>query len=179
MSWPHPVAAARMTTAPAIEKNLRVIICLLLKTGYTRLEATFVPGDRRLRLGMPPDLPVGPSNLRAVPAHLLQERGGVTVWWSNIKREGEWILPRIFRVFTFMGNVELDLTSARIVDGISEIEIRCIMANVEISVPPDIRVLSDGDGIMGNFEVIRVGECPPPRRPRRRKAQARACREFP
>lgn len=111
---------------------------------------------------MPPDLPVGPSNLRAVPAHLVQERGGVTVWWSNIKREGEWILPRVFRVFTFMGNVELDLRSARLVDGISEIEIRCIMANVEISVPPDIRVLSDGDGMLGNFEVVRVGECPAP-----------------
>lgn len=111
---------------------------------------------------MIPDLPVGPPNPRAVPAHLVQERGGVTVWWSNIKREGEWILPRTFRVFTFMGNVELDLRSARIPDGVSEIEIRCIMANVEISVPPDIRVLSDGDGIMGNFEVIRVGECPPP-----------------
>ena len=61
-----------------------------------------------------------------------------------------------------MGNVELDLRSARLAEGTSEIEIRCILANVEISVPPDIRVVCDGDGMLGNFEVLRVGECPPP-----------------
>ncbi|HEY0242614.1 MAG TPA: LiaF domain-containing protein [Gemmatimonadaceae bacterium] len=108
--------------------------------------------------------PAAPPALvqRSLPDHLVPERNGVTVWWSNIKREGEWILPRIFRVFTFMGNVELDLTWARMGEGMSEIEIRCIFANVEISVPPDIRVQCDGDGVMGSFEVIRVGECPLP-----------------
>lgn len=100
--------------------------------------------------------------LRTIPENLVPDRSGVTVWWSNIKREGEWIFPRIFRTFAFMGNVELDLTSARMGAGTSEIEIRCIMANVEIKVPPDIRVLCDGDGIAGNFEVVRIGEAPPP-----------------
>ena len=65
------------------------------------------------------------------------------------------------RTFTFMGNVELDLTTARIGAGTSEIEIRCIMANVEITVPSDIRVISDGEGMLGSFEIIRVGEIPP------------------
>lgn len=95
---------------------------------------------------------------RIVPENLIPDRTGVTVWWSNIGRDGDWLLPRIFRVFTFMGNVELDLTSARMGSGISEIEIRCILANVEITVPSDIRVLCDGDGIVGNFEVVRIGE---------------------
>ena len=98
---------------------------------------------------------------RSIPAHLIQERNGVTVWWSNIKREGEWILPRIFRIFTFMGNVELDLATAKMGPH-SEIDIRCVMANVEISVPPDIRIQCDGDGFVGSFEVVRVGEVPPP-----------------
>lgn len=99
---------------------------------------------------------------RIVPENMIPERTGVTVWWSNIIREGEWLFPRNFRAFTFMGNVELDLTSARMGAGVSEIEIRCILANVEITVPPDIRVLCDGDGIVGNFEVLRIGEAPPP-----------------
>ena len=73
---------------------------------------------------LPPDSGLPAPVQRALPDHLIPERSGVTVWWSNIKREGEWILPRMFRVFTFMGNVELDLTYARMNPGISEIEIR-------------------------------------------------------
>jgi hypothetical protein len=101
------------------------------------------------------------SIVRIVPDNLVPERNGVTVWWSGIKREGEWVLPRVFRAFAFMGNVELDLTDARIGAGTSEIEVLCIMANIEISVPADIRVISDGDGMLGNFEMTRVGEVPP------------------
>src|SRR3989337_3797262 len=110
----------------------------------------------------PPHLPPLLSPRRIVPESLVAERSGVTVWWSSVKREGEWILPRIFRVFTFMGNVELDLTSARIGVGTSEIDIRCILANVEITVPRDIRVLCDGDGIGGNFDIVRIGDTTPP-----------------
>src|SRR5215217_4588396 len=98
---------------------------------------------------------------RSLPDNLVPERNGVTVWWSNIKREGEWILPRTFRTFTFMGNTELDLMTARMGQGTSEIEIRCIFGNVEIRVPPDIRVLCDGDGLAASFEVERIGEIPP------------------
>ena len=111
---------------------------------------------------VPPDAGLPAPVQRALPEHLIPERSGVTVWWSNIKREGEWILPRLFRVFTFMGNVELDLTYARMNPGVSEIEIRCILANVEITIPPDIRVLCEGDGVGGNFEVVRIGEAPLP-----------------
>lgn len=60
-----------------------------------------------------------------------------------------------------MGNVELDLTQARMGEGTSEIDIRCIFANVEITAPPDIRILCDGEGLMGQFEVSRIGEIPP------------------
>ena len=108
----------------------------------------------------PPDNLPAPIN-HIVPDSLIPERSGVTVWWSNIKREGEWILPRIFRTFTFMGNTELDLTHARMSGQISEIEIRCVLGNVEITVPPEIRVLCEGDGVGGNFEVVRIGEIPP------------------
>ena len=59
-----------------------------------------------------------------------------------------------------MGNVELDLTHARMSADISEIEILCVLANVEITVPADIRVLCEGEGLMGNFETQRIGEIP-------------------
>lgn len=61
-----------------------------------------------------------------------------------------------------MGNIELDLTMARMGAGTSEMELKCIMGNIEVTVPPDIRVVCDGDAIAGNFEVERVGNTTPP-----------------
>ncbi len=100
--------------------------------------------------------------IRTVPDDVVPERSGVTVWWSNSKREGEWLLPRLFRAFSCMGNIELDLMSARMGAGVSEIEVLGIFANIEIRVPPDIRVECEGEALAGNFELTRVGDVPPP-----------------
>jgi len=110
---------------------------------------------------LPPDSPVQLRVQRTLPDNLVPLRSGATAWWSGVKREGEWIFPRFFRVFTCMGNVELNLTHARMGQGVSEVEIRCIMANVEITVPQDVRVDCDGESLAGNFEVVRVGEIAP------------------
>jgi hypothetical protein len=99
--------------------------------------------------------------VRTLPPDLIPERSGATVWWSSITRKGEWILPRIYRAFAFMGNIEIDLTDARMDPAGSEIEVKCILANVEITVPPDVRVLCDGDGIAGAFEVKTIGKIDP------------------
>ena len=72
-----------------------------------------------------------------------------------MRRDADWILPRLFRVFAFWGNAEIDLTQALLAAGTSEIEIRCIMANVEIIVPPDVRVESEVDALLGSAEVHR------------------------
>jgi hypothetical protein len=109
---------------------------------------------------MATDLPAKPI-IRTLPPDLIPERSGATVWWSSINRQGEWILPRVYRAFAFMGNIELDLTTARMSAGESEIEVRCVFSNVEVTVPPDVRVLCDGDGIAGSFEVVTVGRVDP------------------
>ncbi len=112
-----------------------------------------------------PSRPFPPARLsprRIVPEGLVPERSGASVWLSNHERDGDWILPRIYRVFTFLGNVELDLTTARIGAGESQIEISCTLANVEITVPREIRVECDWDGFAGNFSIERVGDTTPP-----------------
>jgi hypothetical protein len=88
-------------------------------------------------------------------AHLVPERRGAVAILSNMRRDADWILPRLFRVFAFWGNAELDLTQALLAPGTSEIEIRCIMASVEIIVPPDVRVESEVDAVLGSAEVQR------------------------
>ena len=88
-------------------------------------------------------------------AHLVPERRGSVAILSSMRRDADWILPRLFRVFAFWGNAEIDLTQALLAPGTSEIEIRCIMANVEIIVPPDIRVETEVEALLGSADVQR------------------------
>ena len=86
---------------------------------------------------------------------LVPDRRGAVAVLSHLRRDGDWILPRLFRVVSFWGNAEIDLTQALLAPGTSQIEIRCIMASVEIIVPPDVRVESEVDAVMGSAEVRR------------------------
>ena len=96
-----------------------------------------------------------PASQLVIPAEFIPDRRGAVAVLSSTNREGDWILPRLFRVVSFMGNVELDLTSARMGPGESHIEIRCFWGNVEITVPPEIRLEVDGHPFIGSFEVSR------------------------
>jgi hypothetical protein len=91
------------------------------------------------------------ANAGIVLASSVPERRGVFAFLSNIEREGRWTLPRSFRALSVLGSVELDLTSVEL-GATSEIEIRCFLGNVEIKVPPGVRLEVDGDATIGNFE---------------------------
>lgn len=80
-------------------------------------------------------------------------RGGVVSFLSSSQREGRWELPRQFRALAVLGNVELDLRDAVIGIGVSVIEAVAVMGNIEITVPPDVAVESDGDSLLGSFVV--------------------------
>jgi hypothetical protein len=108
----------------------------------------------------PPSSPVRagqsvPAHPFVIPAEFVPERRGAVVFLSTSNREGDWILPRLFRVVACMGNIELDLTSAKLAPGESHIEIRCFFGNVEITVPSEIRLEVDGHPFMGSFELSR------------------------
>src|SRR5439155_9804319 len=96
-----------------------------------------------------------PAAHPTLAAHQVPERRGAVAVLSHTRRDADWILPRLFRVFTFWGNVELDLTHVLLGAGTSEIEIRCIMGSVEIIAPPDLRVESEVDAFLGSAEVKR------------------------
>jgi predicted membrane protein len=77
----------------------------------------------------------------------------VVSFLSSTEREGNWALPRRFRALAVLGNVELDLRDAEIGLGVSVIEAVAVMGNIEITVPPDVAVESDGDSLLGSFVV--------------------------
>jgi hypothetical protein len=88
-----------------------------------------------------------------IPDTYVPERGGATSVMSTVSRNGEWMLPRLFRVVSVMGEVELDLSHVQLGAGISEIEIVAVMANVTIIVPHNLRVQCEGHPVMGEFKL--------------------------
>ncbi len=67
-------------------------------------------------------------------------------------RKGSWVVPRHLKVVAIMGGAELDLRSAVLSSGVTEIEVFVLMGGVEIYVPPGVRVESMGIAVMGGFE---------------------------
>lgn len=86
--------------------------------------------------------------------HVPERRGALAVL-SHLRRDADWILPRLFRIFTFWGNAEIDLTNALVGEGVSVIEVKCIMGNVEIRVPPDLRVENDVEAVLASADIRR------------------------
>ena len=99
---------------------------------------------------------------QTIAPHLVPERRGAVAVLSSMRRDADWVLPRLFRVFAFWGNAELDLTKALLAPGTSEIEIRCIMSSVQIIAPPDLRVECEVDAVLGSAEIQRQISTPAP-----------------
>lgn len=74
---------------------------------------------------------------------------------SHARRDGDWILPRLFRAVALAGNVEIDLTRVHVGEGTSQIEVKAIMGAVTIFVPPWLRVECNGTPIIGGFDLTR------------------------
>src|SRR5262249_44347570 len=84
-----------------------------------------------------------PARAHVIPSDLVPPHAGAVAFMSSQTRKGDWLLPRLFRVVTFMGNAEIDLTTARLGPGVSRIEVRAMFGNIEITVPRGIRVECD------------------------------------
>ncbi len=80
-----------------------------------------------------------------VPAAARERISGIM---SEVRRDGVWRLPQLLRVSAVMSSVRLDLRQAVIPPGCL-IEVRAIMANVSIIVPPGLPVEFDVSPFMG------------------------------
>lgn len=121
-----------------------------MKTAYRNLQmADFKPADDRLT--SPNDAHYSPAAYPLAPEP--PQASGVVAFFSSTERDGRWVLPRRFRALSVLGNVELDLRQADIAVGLSVIEAVAVLGNIEITVPPDVVVESDGDSLLGSFTV--------------------------
>ena len=71
---------------------------------------------------------------------------------SGVVRRGKWTVPSRMRAFAWMGGIGLDLREAVLTAPVTDIYVFALMGGVEIIVPPNVRLESDGFAIMGGFE---------------------------
>jgi hypothetical protein len=88
----------------------------------------------------------------AAPAPGASSSKTLVAFMSGVVRRGQWTVPRTVYAVAFMGGVEIDLRNARLTAPVTEIQVLAIMGGVEVTVPPGVRVESDGFAIMGGFE---------------------------
>ncbi len=70
-----------------------------------------------------------------------EESGRIVAILSETRRGGLWAVPRRLEVRAMMSNLTLDLRSALLAPGVTEIAVRAVMASVQIILPPGVRVL--------------------------------------
>lgn len=108
-----------------------------------------------------PDLPAGHVGPVMVPPDSVPPLAGVTAFLSHVRREGTWVLPRVLRVASMMGQVDLDLTHVQLAPGESVIDVRAVMAQINVIVPHELRLECDGAPFMGEFKIKRQSDAIP------------------
>jgi len=71
---------------------------------------------------------------------------------SGVMRRGTWTVPRHLQAIAFMGGIELDLRAAQLTHHVTEINIFAVMGGVVITIPPGVRIESEGFAVMGGFD---------------------------
>jgi hypothetical protein len=95
--------------------------------------------------------PVASSVETSVPARSSRTKNFFALM-SGVVRRGNWTVPSRIRAFAWMGGIGLDLREATLSGRVTDIYVFAMMGGVEIIVPPDVRLESDGFAIMGGFE---------------------------
>jgi hypothetical protein len=77
---------------------------------------------------------------------------GAVAILGGFTRRGDWVVPKEFTAFMFMGGGEIDLRDARFSEREVSIHIVAIMGGCEVIVPDDATVRVTGVGVMGAFD---------------------------
>ena len=82
---------------------------------------------------------------------------GAVAILGGFTRKGDWVAPKNFNAFMFMGGAEIDLREARFAEREVTINVVAIMSGCEITVPEDATVRVTGIGVMGTFDHANPG----------------------
>lgn len=93
-----------------------------------------------------PAATAGPGSLAGPPRR-------ITSLLSGHEQSFTGTMPRRLTVRARLGYVELDLRRAIFEPGLNEIDVRAFMGYVQLLLPGNVRVESDGHGLFGNFTI--------------------------
>ncbi len=97
------------------------------------------------------------GSVEIVPREQVRTRESVVSVLGSVRRKGSWEVPRRLKVTAVLADVDLDLREARLADGVTEIRVTSILAEVTIIAPPQVRVIMDGGAVLGEFEGTHTG----------------------
>ncbi|MEU8778795.1 DUF1707 domain-containing protein [Streptomyces sp. NPDC048606] len=106
---------------------------------------------RDLPAGAPAAAPAAPYTGATRPAVGPVET--VVAVCSSSARKGRWRPAAHTRAVSVMGDITIDLTEAVFEQQITEINVTCVLGNVEVLVPENVTLRGYGSGVLGNFEV--------------------------
>ncbi|MFE9637340.1 DUF1707 domain-containing protein [Streptomyces sp. NPDC006463] len=103
------------------------------------------------------DLPA-PGTGHAPPAYAAAPGPGgpaetVVAVCSSSARKGRWRPAALTRAVSVMGDITIDLTEAVFEQQVTEVNVTCVLGNVEVLVPENVTLRGYGSGVLGNFEV--------------------------
>ena len=75
--------------------------------------------------------------------------------FSSVERGGYVAVPPRMEIVAHFASIELDLRHAWFLPGVTELEIRAVMGNVEIQLPPDVEIENEGDWVLCSVSVRR------------------------
>ncbi|HEY1536386.1 MAG TPA: LiaF domain-containing protein [Polyangiaceae bacterium] len=85
---------------------------------------------------------------------------------GSVERRGQWVVSGSSGALAVLGSVVIDLRDVVLPPGVTTIQVSAVLGSVEIIVPPNLAVESDGSSILGSFEGIqRVPHDPDPESP--------------
>jgi hypothetical protein len=99
-----------------------------------------------------PETTAKPEPQHPINQGKVKENGVILSIFAGIERRGRWRPARNTKVIASMGGVDLDFTFAELPPGVTTIDILTVMGGVDIVVPDDINVESEGFAIMGGWD---------------------------
>lgn len=100
------------------------------------------------------DLPALPD---AAPLAVPAESAAINAVLAGQERRLTGIVPRHLVLRARAGYVELDLTHATFQPGLTTIDVRALMGYVQIRLPAEVRVESEGRAVVGYFSLHGAG----------------------
>lgn len=112
--------------------------------------------DHRAPAVRPDHSPQARAQHQPALSRVTGEPGGSAISFAVMggsDRTGDWLCARTHTSLAIMGGTGIDLRDARLASQETVINAVAVMGGIEIIVPEDVHIISDGVGIMGGFGV--------------------------